>query len=420
MPTRTVSELERDGVLLVQDGNHGEYRPRRDEIVSNGTAHIRAADISDSGAIDFRGAQRINDVALARIRKGVGEGRDILLTHKGTIGRVGRVPRTAPSFVCSPQTTFWRTLNPGRLNQDYLYAYLRSPHFAAQLQTRMHDSDMAPYVSLTAQRSFSVPLPSIDEQRRVGAVLATLDDKVDSNRGLASVLEQTIATEFRARFVDLIADDAVDGSPFPNRWTTGVLGDVATAHREFVKGEHAAPYIGLDQMPRGSTVLTEWLTDDAPTGQAATFERGDILFGKLRPYFRKVGVAPIAGRCSTEILVLRPATPEHYGLLLGHVASDRFIEHCNAVSRGTRMPRAEWRDASAFEIAVPPAELALEFSQFVRTLYSQIIALTHQSRTLAAIRDALLPKLVSGEIRVPDTADPEELIGPATEDAAAA
>lgn len=172
-------------------------------------------------------------------------------------------------------------------------------------------------------------------------------------------------------------------------------------------------------MPRGSTILTEWLTEKAPTGQGATFERGDILFGKLRPYFKKVGVAPIAGRCSTEILVLRPTRPEYHGLLLGHVASDRFIEHCDAVSRGTRMPRAEWRDASAFEIAIPPAELAAEFSQFVKTRYSQIIALTHQSRTLAAVRDALLPKLISGEIRVPDTADPEEVIGPAAENAAA-
>jgi len=84
------------------------------------------------------------------------------------------------------------------------------------------------------------------------------------------------------------------------------------------------------------------------------------------------------------------------------------------------MPRAEWRDASTLEIAVPPAEVAAEFSQFVRTLYSQIVALTHQSRTLAALRDALLPKLISGAIRVPDTADPDEVIGPAAEDAAAA
>jgi len=83
------------------------------------------------------------------------------------------------------------------------------------------------------------------------------------------------------------------------------------------------------------------------------------------------------------------------------------------------MPRAEWKDASTFEIAMPPVEVAAEFSQFVRTLYSQIVALTHQSRTLVAVRDVLLPKLISGEIRVPDTADPEEVIGPAAEDAAA-
>ena len=330
-----------------------------------------------------------------------------------TVGRLGILHTQA---ACN-QACAALLVDPERA--DHRFVFYGLLHQRARLQQAVSGSAQQ-NISGRIVKAFEMPFPPVEDQDRIASVLGTLDDKIDSNRRLAVVLEEIAGTSFHAGFVDFIADDHIDrATPLRDGWTTGTLGDVGTAHREFVKGEHAAPYIGLDLMPRGSTVLTEWLTEDAPTGQTATFERGDILFGKLRPYFRKVGVAPIAGRCSMEILVLRPTRPEYYGLLLGHAASGRFIEHCDAVSRGTRMPRAEWKDASTFEIAMPPVEVAAEFSQFVRTLYSQIVALTHQSRTLVAVRDVLLPKLISGEIRVPDTADPEEVIGPAAEDAAA-
>jgi type I restriction enzyme S subunit len=242
-----------------------------------------------------------------------------------------------------------------------------------------------------------------------------VDDKIDSNRRLARLLEETAAALFRARFVDFVGVEEFDDSelgPIPRGWRAGSLADIASVYRDFGSGQNELPYIGLDAMPRKSTVLADWSTADAPRGQTARFERGDILFGKLRPYFHKVGVAPIRGRCSTEILVLRPIDPMRYGLLLGHVSSTAFIDHCVAVSRGTRMPRAEWKDAGTFRIALPSAPTLREFDDLVRTLYAQIISLTHESRTLAAARDALLPKLISGEIRVPDTTDPAEVIEP--------
>ena len=85
----------------------------------------------------------------------------------------------------------------------------------------MHESDMAPYVSLTAQRSLLVPLPPIERQRAIAAVLGALDDKIDSNRRLAGLLEETAATLFRARFVDFVGVDEFDDSelgPIPQGW----------------------------------------------------------------------------------------------------------------------------------------------------------------------------------------------------------
>ena len=112
--TASVSYLQSSGTLLVEDGNHGENRPRSEEFCLEGVAFIRAADM-DGGRVFFGRASKINDVALRRIRKGIGAPGDILLSHKGTVGKVSIVPGNAPPFVCSPQTTFWRCLDEGIL-----------------------------------------------------------------------------------------------------------------------------------------------------------------------------------------------------------------------------------------------------------------------------------------------------------------
>src|SRR5438552_13012028 len=114
-PRHSVIDLQRDGVLLVEDGNHGEDRPRREDFGQGDYAFIRAADMDD-GRVIFESAERINQKALTRIRKGVGKGGDVLFSHKGTVGKLALVPLDAPPFVCSPQTTFWRTLDEERID----------------------------------------------------------------------------------------------------------------------------------------------------------------------------------------------------------------------------------------------------------------------------------------------------------------
>src|SRR3989442_7310672 len=200
-PTMTVEQLQQRRILLVEDGNHGEYRPRPDEFVSAGVAFIRAADM-DSGRVLFESASKINAHARQRITKGIGAPGDVLLSHKGTVGKLALVPDDAPAFVCSPQTTFWRTLDQERLDRKFLYAFLRSPGFHAQLATRAGETDMAPYVSLTSQRGLLVTLPPITVQHAIAQILGALDDKIEVNRQMNEALEATARALFKSWFVD--------------------------------------------------------------------------------------------------------------------------------------------------------------------------------------------------------------------------
>jgi len=178
VPSETVAELQARGVLRVEDGNHGNDRPRPEEFGCGKTAFIRAADL-DCGRVLFESADKISDVALARIRKGKGKRGDILFSSKGTVGKLAIVPIDAPPFVCSPQTTFWRTLDEKQLDRSFLYAYMQSSWFRKQWQAIKGDTDMADYASLTSQQQFRVPLPEIIFQRDVASIFQPLNDKIE-------------------------------------------------------------------------------------------------------------------------------------------------------------------------------------------------------------------------------------------------
>jgi type I restriction enzyme S subunit len=245
--------------------------------------------------------------------------------------------------------------------------------------------------------SVKVPHPPLSEQCAIAAVLGSLDDKIELNRRMNETLEALAQSLFKSWFVDATQ------SALPKGWSAGTLGEVAENPRRGIQPDEIktdTAYIGLEHMPRRSIALSDWgHTEELESGKFE-FKHGEILFGKLRPYFHKVGVAPLDGVCSTDILVITPKEAAWFGFVLGHVSSVELVNHTNAASTGTKMPRANWNDISRYEVALPPKQLAAEFTEKIRPLVERIIANIHESRTLAALRDALLPKLLSGELRV--------------------
>ena len=271
-----------------------------------------------------------------------------------------------------------------------------------------------------------IPVPAVGEQRRIARVLGGLDDKIELNRRMAETLEEMARALFRSWFVDFEPvrakqegrwrrGQSLPGLPahlyeaFPERlepselgpipagWRVAALGDVADAPRRGVNPDEIdpnTPYIGLEHMPRGSIALSEWDTAAKVTSGKSAFKRGEILFGKLRPYFHKVGVAPVDGICSTDIIVIEPKAQEWASFVLCVVSSDEFVAYANQTSTGTRMPRTSWKAMSAYDIALPPIALAQAFEDVVRSMTEQVAAQIHESRFVAAQRDTLLPALI--------------------------
>jgi len=133
-----------------------------------------------------------------------------------------------------------------------------------------------------------------------------------------------------------------------NSWELIKLIDVADEVRELFEPRKAndVPYIGLEHIEQSTLKLIEIGRSQTTVSSKKIFKQGDILFGSLRPYFRKVIRPKFNGVCSTDITVIRAKTNCCPGFLYYFIASESFIAHASSISSGTRMPRANWRTLS--------------------------------------------------------------------------
>jgi len=365
----------------------------------------------------------------------VAEG-DILLNITGD--SVARVCQVQPDLLPARVNQHVAIVRPDskQLSPRYLCYYLASPLMQEKMLSLAGGGATRNALTKGMIEAFQVQAPvDVNEQRAIACILGALDDKIDLNRRINRTLEAMARALFQSWFVDFdpvrakLAGQAPDGlkpaiaALFPDRlvevegrevpagWQIGRLGDIAQHPRRSVRPDQIdedTPYIALEHMPKRCIALSDWGTADGVESNKYEFQTGEILFGKLRPYFHKVGVAPLDGVCSTDIVVVAPRAPHWFGLVLGHVSSDAFVEYTNAFSAGTKMPRTNWGDMSRYEIVVPSTEIAQAYTDQVQPAVKRIATAIHESRTLAALRDTLLPRLISGALRVPDA---ERIVG---------
>lgn len=266
-----------------------------------------------------------------------------------------------------------------------------------------------PNVSSQQLSLLSIEVPPLPTQRRIADILSALDEKIELNRQTNATLEAIAQAIFKEWFVDFNFPGATgemvesELGMIPRGWQVGKLGDVCKNVRKTIQPREIAPetaYVGLEHVPRKSLGLLSWGASKDVDSQKSYFKKYDILFGKLRPYFHKVCIAPLNGICSTDILVVEPHKKGFFSFSLNHLFSNEMITYVSAVADGTRMPRVDWNSISNYEILLPADNLVSRFNEITYPFYEEIIDNNQQSATLAAVRDALLPKLMNGDIEV--------------------
>lgn len=180
---------------------------------------------------------------------------------------------------------------------------------------------------------------------------------------------------------------------------TVTLGEICREVRRGVGPDAVAPdtpYIGLEHMPRRSISLCEWESAKKVTSTKLAFEAGDILFGKIRPYFHKVGIAFVDGVASSDAIVIKPNRPKLLAYVLITVSSDAFVAAASqGMKEGSKMPRADWKQLLRSCVVLPDAETLSAFNKVLNPILAQLKALCFSTRTLVAARDMLLPRLMN-------------------------
>ena len=384
--------------------------------------HLHGPRVDDTPGFNFITEEHATKLANANVRRG-----DIIFTHAGNIGQAAFVSsRSAFERYVISQRQFYMRCDQSKVVPEFVTAYFRSPDGRHSLLANASQVGVPSIAQpVTYLRTLDIPLPPLSEQRAIAGILGALDDKIELNRRMNETLEAMARALFNSWFVDFepvrakmerrdtglptsigsLFPNVLDNRGMPEGWALGPLSRIADSPRRGIDPSDVAedtPYIGLEHMPRRSIALADWEGAGKVKSTKSIFKKGDILFGKLRPYFHKVGVASLDGICSTDIVVVSPRSPQWAVFCLACLSTDEFVEYTDQTSTGTKMPRTSWKTMSQYETCLPPTQVAREFQRLLQPMIHRLNVNVHESRRLARTRNVLLPKLVSGELRVGD------------------
>ncbi|MBO1334614.1 restriction endonuclease subunit S [Streptomyces sp. VRA16 Mangrove soil] len=386
--TSTFLELIHRGVLEIGDG----YRAKNSELDGDGLPFMRAGNLTDQGW-KTDGLERFHRHLADKISGKVSRHGDTVITTKGnSTGRTGYVAPGMAPFVYSPHLSFWRTLDPCQIDARYLRYWAIGPEMADQLASMAHGTDMAPYLSLSDQKRLRISLPEISQQRAIGAILGALDDKIAVNERIA-----------------VTADELALALALDERWEKRIrLGEIADLSKvQQVPQEMSDDLVDHYSLPAfDSGKAPDRCSPLSIKSGKFVIDSPAVLLSKLNPEIpRAWDVVPdrsVPSLASTEFLVLVPGLGISTHELWSVVAQRKFLEELAAKVTGTSKSHQRVRPAEVMETEVVDPRQFGEVGGQIRSLAQSILAARRESKTLATLRDTLLPQLMSGRLRVKD------------------
>ncbi len=358
------------------------------------------------GRLNLEGVYRVSQETYEKwTRRAVPQIGDLILAREAPAGNVAIVKEGQQ--VCLGQRTVHLRPDPTRMDPDFLCYFLLAPKQQGALLAGA-TGVTAKHVNMKDIRRLPLDgLPDLDVQKHVAGILSAYDDLIENNRRRIRLLEEAARLLYREWFVRLRFPGhehvAVVGG-VPEGWGRVALSSLCQSCGRPVNPEDVSletPYIGLEHIPRRSITLDQWGVASDVTSTKFQFAAGDILFGKIRPYFHKVGIALVDGITSSDAIVIRPIDQEQFHYVLMLLSSDEFVALASkTVREGSKMPRADWEYLSKSQFLLPSESLLQFFGDSIRPITDQLRVLAMTNHRLAKARDLLLPKLMNGEIAV--------------------
>ena len=377
--------------------------------------HLHGSKVDDRIGFNFVSEEHADRLKNANVQRG-----DVVFTHAGNIGQVAFIPPSSEfeRYVLS-QRQFYMRCNRAKVLPEFVVAYFKTPEGRHKLLANTSQVGVPSIAQpVTYLRTIEIPLPSISEQRAIAHILGTLDDKIELNRRMSETLEAMARALFKSWFVDFDpvrakAEGRDPGLPkpladlFPARLVDSDLGEIPEGWEVTRLGE-------LLELAYGKALKAEDRRDGeipvyGSNGQVGWHDER-LVPGPGIVVGRK-GNPGIATWVATDFF---PIDTTFYVVPKGKCGSLAFLFHVlrthdlASLGADSAVPGLNRNLAYMSSQVLPAAPLLEQFEGITSALSSRVSRLADESRTLAALRDTLLPKLISGELRIKDA---EKFIG---------
>ncbi|MCI5045835.1 MAG: restriction endonuclease subunit S [Aquisalinus sp.] len=426
--------------LEIIDGDRGANYPKTNEFSERGHClFLNAGNVSASG-FSFSDTAFISEEKDQLLRKGKAQRDDVILTTRGTVGNLALYDESVP-FEHVRINSGMVLMRPDKtaLDPEFLYYALRSPAFSRQVAS-LQTGSAQPQLPIRDIKHLRIPFPDLSQQKEVSKRVKLVFDKIELNRRMNETLEEMARALFRDWFVDFgptrrqaegVTDPAaIMGHAFPPEkattlaplfpaklsddglpegWETRPLNTVVEQQKQTVKpDQHLDETFEHFSLPAFDKA--KWPTVERGAeikSNKTAVPANSLLISKLNPRIERVWVPQLAGEhrqiCSTEFLCFKPAAGIGRATAEALFRSDAMREKMAAMVTGTsnshqRVPPKVLMQADV----LLPEDCANAFENVALPLLEKRQANEHENQTLAEMRDLLLPKLMSGEIRLKD------------------
>lgn len=383
----TLGDLAKEGLLEFSDG----YRTRRDEHALEGFRILRAGDVRD-GQIHPDGPDFVDSSFASAIGAKAAREGDVVLTTKGTVGRVAFVATLESAVVYSPQVCFFRSTRPDILDLRFLYQWLSSPNFVDQAGYLKSATDMAPYISLKDLASTRIELPPIPTQRAIAEVLGALDDKIAANSDLRRVSRELRAMSFKAALAQ--RREAVPLATLTSLLSRGKA-------PKYVDTEDAVWVINQKCVRNGAVSLSSARFADRL--RDPRLSAGDVLVNSTgQGTLGRVGVwrDEVPAFADSHVTVVR-FDPQLIDPWVGAEALLALEPEIASMGEGsTGQTELSRKALAALEVRLPPSDSYRALGSRLLALHRREHQASEESAHLAELRDTLLPHLMSGRLTV--------------------
>jgi len=360
---------------------------------------------------------------------------DLILVLKGTPGRICIAPD--PVDFCIAQDMVALRVDESRVYPKYLFALLRSAQIQSKIE-QMHVGTLIPHFKKGDFDKLLLPIPNREAQYFIGDLYFTLSSKIDVNRRMTEVLDGIARALFQSWFVDFdpvrakvesrdttlaksIADlfpDSFEDSEIgeiPAGWSVGTIEKLAEVNALTLS--RTDPLDPIDYVEISEVMLGEirniirYERGSEPSRARRRLRHGDSVLSTVRPdrgsYFLALN-PPETLVASTGFAVLTPKN-DHWAFLHSLATRREVGDQLGRLADGGAYPAIRPEVVGQISVAIPPtSEPIVLFEKLVRPLYEKSGQNRGQSRTLGQLRDAVLPKLISGELLLPDA---ERIVG---------